>query len=209
MVFGQWLVVGTEGVPVKLKTRTRYLWMCKCSCGTERAIANTRLTCGESKSCGCGQSEGSGNARRTHGMISTRAYCSWLKMIQRCTNPNDDAFHNYGGRGITVCQRWRESFENFYADMGERPKGLTIERVDTNGNYEPSNCRWATRKEQLRNRRNNVMLTIDGETKCIAEWAEQFGMAQHVLYGRIKIGWSVTDAITRPVRSWHPKSSSP
>jgi hypothetical protein len=121
-------------------------------------------------------------------------------MIERCRNPKVAFFKHYGGRGISVCERW-QTFENFYADMGPMPTARhTVERKDTNGNYEPSNCRWATRREQARNTRTNRRVTFDGKTLCVAEWAEQTGLPAHTIAERLRAGWSVHDALTKPTR---------
>lgn len=164
--FGR-LVVVSEPAPGD--RRKRYL--CKCDCGAEKRAARNDVLRGDTRSCGCLGREASAarcSARATHGHGATRGgrnstatYCVWTSMIQRCENPKVRSFHRYGGRGIRVCDRWRGSFEAFLADMGEKPSGRTIDRIDVNGNYEPSNCRWATPAEQARNRGNNV-LTADG-----------------------------------------------
>jgi hypothetical protein len=120
-------------------------------------------------------------------------------MKQRCQNRNYHSWETYGGRGITVCERWQK-FENFLADMGEPPKGASIDRIDNNGNYEPSNCRWATPKAQQRNRRVTRMLTFEGKKQPLAELAERFGIQRRTLVARIRTGWTVEDALTRPVR---------
>lgn len=126
----------------------------------------------------------------------TRTYRSWANMLTRCNNKNDTAYQWYGGRGIQVCSRW-SMYENFLADMGERPERMTIDRIDTNGNYCPKNCRWATNKQQHRNKRSNRLLTHGGETKCVAEWAETVEISQRALANRIDVyGWSVEKALT-------------
>jgi hypothetical protein len=126
-------------------------------------------------------------------------YQTWRNMRSRCENPNVPAYKNYGGRGITVCERWK-TFENFLADMGERPEGMTIERIDNDRGYEPGNCRWATYNEQARNMRSNQRITLNGETKCLTEWAEQYGIKMPTLWARLRMGWSVEEALTKPVR---------
>ena len=124
----------------------------------------------------------------------------WADIVQRCTNPKREAYKDYGGRGIRVCDRWLGSSVNFVADMGPRPSPAhTIDRIDTNGNYEPSNCRWATWTEQQRNRRNNHTLTFRGETRCVAEWSEVLGVSKWTLHSRISMGWSTERTLSEPV----------
>lgn len=127
-------------------------------------------------------------------------------MKAACNNPNHHNYANYGGRGITMCERWK-SFENFLADMGERPsRQHTIDRIDNNGNYEPGNCRWATPRQQLTNKRNNVRLTFNGETMTLMEWSERYNLLFETLRGRLKRGWSVEDALTRPIAKNGPRT---
>jgi len=138
----------------------------------------------------------------THGMTGTPTYTSWAEMKQRCYNPNDPFFGRYGGRGIAVCDRWRNSFEAFLEDMGVRPCGTTIDRVNNDEHYSPGNCRWATHKEQARHRRNSVMLTFQGETMCIAAWAEHVGLNRKTLEKRLNHhGFTVEEALTLPLHA--------
>ncbi|MCY1042702.1 hypothetical protein OV208_15360 [Corallococcus sp. bb12-1] len=120
-------------------------------------------------------------------------------MLTRCTNSNYPGFDKYGGRGITVCERWT-SFENFLADMGERPTGMTLDRIDNNGSYAPGNCRWATLKQQSRNKRSSRNVTIDGVTLTVAGWCERLGVKRATVYDRLKLGWSIERALTIPLR---------
>lgn len=130
-------------------------------------------------------------------------YAALMGAIQRCTNPNSRAWDSYGGRGIKVCDRWQgpDGFDNFYADMGPRPEGHSIDRIDNDGDYEPGNCRWATTKRQNRNTRRNVQVTIDGETMCLTAWCERYGVPRRRVAGRIDLGWDPLVALTAPPRS--------
>lgn len=144
-----------------------------------------------------------GNLKHGHSSRKgqTKTYISWQAMRRRCYNPNSDRFQYYGGRGIGVCEEWRNSFEAFLRDMGESPVGYTLERIDNSRNYEPGNCRWATRKEQANNRRSSHMLELNGTSKTMAQWADQYGIDVRLLWARIyKCGWSVDRAITEPKR---------
>lgn len=133
-----------------------------------------------------------------HGGHKSRSYNIWIKLRGRCENPNDSAFVNYGGRGIKVCERW-SSFANFYADMGDAPKGMTVERVNNNDGYSPTNCVWADRRTQGRNKRNNVLLTISGKTAPLSVFAENSGLKYSTVHQRIMCGWSPEEAVTTPL----------
>ena len=142
--------------PIKKRANSgQIVWECICDCGKQHFVRSDSLRDGSVKSCGCLQKEIAKRHNTQHKMAKTSIYKRWQQMIQRCENPKDPSYKNYGGRGILVCERWNE-FKRFLEDMGERPAGLTLDRENNDGNYEPKNCRWATRKEQNQNKRNNV-----------------------------------------------------
>ncbi len=174
-----------------------YRWLCRCGCGKEKIILGYNLIRGSTKSCGCLHTK-HGNAKNND---KTKTYRSWQNMIQRCINPEHKYYKHYGGRGIKVCKRWLK-FPNFLKDMDEHPgKGYSIDRINNNGNYCKSNCRWATRKEQARNKRNNHLETYNGKTQCLIEWSEEYNINYKTLCSRIfKYGWSIKKALTTPVR---------
>lgn len=170
-------------------------WKCRCDCGNERVVLAASLRGGKTKSCGCLLKEGS---HKTHGKSHTPEYKIWAGMIQRCTNPKTDNYKHYGGRGITVCERWRNSFEAFYEDMGHRPSKLhSVERINNDGNYEPDNCKWATKRKQSQNqqKRKDNKSKVKGVSykKENNKWCAQI---QHD-YKRIHLGYfnSIEDAI--------------
>lgn len=192
--FGKLLVLGLHHHDPK----TGYYWLCRCECGNTCTPNGTSLRARTSKSCGCERTRRFVAAIKKHGMSHSRTYNTWVAMKQRCLNPNSDAYVNYGGRGITICMQWLESFENFYADMGECPKSKTIERRNNDGNYECDNCYWATKKQQQRNLRNSRRITAFGETKTLGEWAEIYSIAHNVISHRLKNGYSTEEAIALP-----------
>jgi hypothetical protein len=174
-------------------------WWCQCSCGSlEKEIQHSNLTCGNTKSCGCASKEASIRRNTTHGKTNTLTYKTWQGMHTRCTNPNYKLFHRYGGRGIYVCERW-QSFENFYQDMGDKPSGCSLDRMDNDGPYAPKNCRWATPKQQGRNRATAKMLTYKGKTQSLVEWAEEIGTSYGTLSKRSSRGWSAERIIEGPI----------
>ena len=179
----------------------RTMWLCLCICGNNTTIRGSSLTTGNTLSCGCLREENIKNGiNRKHGMCHTSEYRCWAHIISRCTNPLVQYFFLYGGRGITVCNRWH-TFENFFHDMGYKPSPAhSIDRIDNNGNYEPGNCRWATSTEQSNNKRNNKRITNNGLTLTSAEWARKLGGSASLINSRIKLGWSEEKAVTMPLR---------
>lgn len=156
------------------------LWECKCDCGNIKTARASHIFNGYIKSCGCIK-----KGTHTHGLSKTRIWNIWMGMKARCLNANEPAYKHYGGRGITVCKRWMK-FENFYEDMvTSYAPNLSLDRINVNGNYNKSNCRWATRTQQANNTRSNKYLTYKGRTQNLSEWAKEIGVNYHTLYGRI------------------------
>jgi hypothetical protein len=143
--------------------------------------------------------QSAGDRTRTHGMSGTAIYSIWDSMIQRCYNQNRRDFKSYGANGVTVCEKWRASFIEFFNDMGHRPDGMSLDRINPEKGYSPDNCRWATTRQQARNRRVNRMLTHDGKTMCLQEWAEEVGINNITLQSRLAKNWTVERALTQPV----------
>lgn len=189
------------------RRKSRYLWECRCDCGNVTIVSGDKLrdTRRPTRSCGCLTVESTRLRSTTHGHLVGRRmspeYQTWRGMIERCTNPKAKHWSSYGGRGITVCLEWRD-FQTFLADMGERPsKAHTIDRKDNNGNYEPSNCRWATDAEQRANRNNSVRVDVEGRSMTIADASAQTGIPEQTIYSRAKIlNWPATD-VTSPVKA--------
>lgn len=186
-------VQGSGNVPRK--------WLCQCDCGKTITVITRDLGNGNTTSCGCYIRELHANRLRTHGKTRTPTYNIWASMTQRCGNPNNDKYQYYGGRGITVCERWH-SFENFLADMGERPLRHSLDRIDNNRPYSPDNCRWTTMRTQNRNRRSNILVEYRGETMCLVDWADRLGANYETLRQRIQdYGWTVEEAFSKPPQS--------
>ena len=182
------------------KKITNTIWVCLCSCGKLAQVSSGKLKNGHTKSCGCFRRTRLIERNRTHGGCGTKAYRSWKHLLERCCNPNNKRWKDYGGRGINVCDRWRE-FKHFLVDMGEPPtKEHSIDRINNDGNYEPSNCRWATTEEQSRNTRRNRIVKYDGIARCVAEWAKLVGLPANALNSRIARGWDIHSAMTKPIQ---------
>lgn len=196
--FGRWTVLERAGNDAQ-KAAT---WRCRCECGSEKVVRGYALRYGHTKSCGCLQSEQIAKRNMKHGGSRSHIYMVWDGMRKRCYNPNEPAYKNYGGRGIRVCDEWLNSFvafrewaiENGYSD------GLSIDRIDVNGNYCPENCRWSDAKTQCNNRRTNRYITFNEENHTISEWSAISGIPQDVIRYRLKAGWGVKRALTEKVR---------
>jgi len=185
--FGKWHILQ--------EVREKHSWVCKCECGSKKIVTESNLLRGLSRSCGCRRFE---SKNVTHARSKTTEYRIWAAMKRRCYNPREKSYHNYGGRGITVSKDWH-SFSNFFRDMGKRPSPeLTIERNDTNGNYEKGNCRWATMHEQMRNRRDTYKLCFNGKSMIVPDWAKETGIPICTIRNRIRLGWTIAEALTTP-----------
>lgn len=171
-------------------------WICECQCGNRKSVHANSLTKGLTQSCGCFHKEVASVTHKTHGMTGTPEYRTWRAVINRCHNPQADNYMYYGARGVSVCDRWRNSFEAFYADMGPS-NGLTIERIDNSRGYEPSNCRWANLKEQSKNRSSTKWVTYKGETISFVDFAAMFDIPYNTLRNRINAGMSPEDAVSK------------
>jgi len=182
----------------------RAMWRCQCECGEPRVVAGKSLRSGNTLSCGCLHRALASSANKTHGKSRSPLYAIWKGIKKRCYSPKCNNYESYGGRGIRVCERWLNSFEAFRDDMGERPTPRhQLDRFpDNNGNYEPGNCRWATRTQNGRNTRHNRVVEFRGEKRCLSEWGELLGISSTVIYTRLYQGWSVERALTEPLRTW-------
>lgn len=195
--FTRWTVLSSQ-----FKIKLHKFVSCRCDCGAEKSVRTSKLRDGTSRSCGCWRNEN----LTTHGKTArairkdSGEYWVWNMIVQRCRNPKVKNWMDYGGRGIDVCDRWL-SFENFLADMGLRPsKAHSIERINNASGYRKDNCKWVTRLEQGKNKRNNRLLTAFGKTQHLAEWSREYGIQHPTILHRIKAGWSIEAAVSSPVR---------
>lgn len=189
----------------KVRSTGPYAWY-QCSCGAVKETRIQHVLSGRVQSCGCLHHEiitENARVRSTkHGKYGTAVYAIWNSMNSRCRNPHARAYKDYGGRGIHVCDRWKQ-FENFYEDMGDPPAGMSLDRINNEAGYSKENCRWANYETQSNNKRSNVLITYEGVTQTISQWAKQLGMPRSPLYDRKRAGWSDTDILTKPIRPKH------
>lgn len=192
--FGRLTVIEFAGISKGRNAK----WLCHCDCGSEVVVLSRSLKSGRTNSCGCLKLD----LLNQHGMSKSRLYREWRGIKVRCLNASDPHFPDYGGRGITICEEWVDSFENFrdWALTSGYHDGLTIDRIDNNGPYSPDNCRWSTMKEQQNNKRNNKLITFEGETHTVTEWAAIKGIDRHALYSRLKRGWPIEKIFSSPRR---------
>lgn len=194
--------VGRLTLVGRVSSDGRARWHTRCDCGGTKDVRADHLQTARIRSCGCFHDESARTHTVKHGHrrsrtgVTSAEYVTWTNIISRCADVDDV---DYGGRGITVCARWRASFEAFFADMGPRPPKHSIDRSDVNGNYEPSNCRWATATQQARNTRLRKEIVVDGISRSLAEWAEHLGVDKRSLASRFAMGWTARDTMLTPM----------
>lgn len=188
--FNRWQIVAAASKASNYQRR----WLCMCECGITKMVQERHLISGASKSCGCLARWITKLTHTTHGMCNSPSYLSWLSMRRRCEDRQNNRYHLYGGRGISVCGRWLH-FENFLSDMGERPAGLSLDRIDNDGNYCAENCRWADAITQANNGRRNKLLTLNGRTQSCSLWAREYGIKPSVVFKRLRRGDNIERAL--------------
>ena len=196
--FGRLLVLGA------ISGGSRVYWHCRCDCGNEVNVRADRLRHNVTKSCGCYNIDATVARLTTHGMTGTRFYFTWRGIVARCTDPNHQAYAQYGGRGIKFYEAWLSDPAAFSEYISQLPdsgrKGYTLDRINNDGNYEPGNLRFASMPEQQRNRQNTHNITHQGKTQCLESWADEYGILSGTLYRRLKLGWPMEKALTQRVR---------
>lgn len=199
-------LVALQDTGKRMEPSHLHIWLCKCDCGNYTEVNVGDLRNGTTKSCGCWRKERAGNLNRTHGGRHERLYLVWMDMRRRCRDKKDVQYMNYGGRGIKVCDEWSDyaAFREWALQTGydssAKSRRCTIDRIDSDGDYCPENCRWADSITQNNNRRNNVFYTLNGKTMTAAMWARENGISNNAIYKRIKAGWSLERALTEKTR---------
>lgn len=197
--FGRLTVLG----PISKNTHRQIIWLCQCACGKQATTTRGNLINSHTQSCGCKSIDVLIERSKTHGMSKSPLYKTWRHIIERCTNQNHEHYVYYGGRGIEICAEWRASFQAFYDHISQLPHcredGFSVDRIDNNGNYQPGNVRWATMSQQRRNTRRIRNYTYNGKSQYLIEWAEEYNIKYGTLKSRLKVGWDMHDALTKPV----------
>ncbi len=197
--FGRLLVLMRDGC----NKHKQIYWLCECDCGNKKHILGMSLNRGETQSCGCLHKEKTAQINKKHGMTKTKIYGVWHSMMQRCYDKNNHAYDRYGGRGINVCDKW-QSFEGFYSDMGDKPKGLSLERKNVNGDYCVENVIWADAKAQANNKRNNIIIEHNGKKQTLQQWCDELELKIGTVWARLNCyGYSVEKALTK---GWRGKN---
>lgn len=195
--FGRLVVVNKQGHKGRCVA-----WLCKCDCGAEVIVRGHSLHKGKTQSCGCIHRDQIIERNKSHGLSNKRLYNIWGLMVQRCYNSNNTCYRLYGGKGITICNEWRQDFKTFYdwaLSHGYKPN-LTIDRIDNNKGYYPENCRWITMKEQSNNRSTNRYLELNGEKHTISQWSEILGVGKGCIESRLRRGWSIERTLTEEIK---------
>lgn len=198
--FGRLTVISRAENYIKPNGHKESAWNCRCECGNEVIVTRTNLK--RARSCGCLKNRCISESKITHGLSDSRIYRIWRNMKSRCYNPNVDRYKQYGGRGITICDEWRDSFESFYKwtiDNGYSD-GLSIDREDVNGDYTPDNCRWISMDKQADNKSNSRLFEYNGEARTVSEWSKILGISRDIIWNRIKRGWDIERVFTQPIR---------
>lgn len=204
-IFGRLTCIG----PLEIRDNTT-VWIFRCECGNRVHARSGQVKSGNTNSCGCYKRDRIRETHFTHGKSGTNEHRAWLKMVERCSNSRNPAYKNYGARGISVCPRWRgeKGFENYLNDLGPKPSPYhSVDRINNNGNYEPSNCRWATPREQCNNTRSNRKYEFNGKVKTIREWSDETGLKYQTINHRLWLGWSVGKALSTPVKTSNLKKA--
>ena len=212
--FGRLTTIGPKFMLPDNKDRDRSYQVCQCACGALGTYKTADMTAGSTSSCGCLRSDNSRTMLLKHGegVARTSEWRSWRKMRERCNDPSHEAYARYGGRGIKVCDKWNDpdtGYAAFLTDMGRKQsEDLTVDRYpNRDGNYEPGNCRWATRAEQARNRRSSKYITVFGETRLLVEWCETYGVGYKCVHNRLRNGWPVEKALTTAAKVYNAKKN--
>ena len=195
--FNSFTVVGEASHKIRTDGKKVRQWRCVCECGNERLLNRRELITGKRKSCGCKHSFYAAQSNTRHGDSHTRLHNIWSGMIERCHCPTEYHYKWYGGRGISVCKAWKESYETFreWALANGYTENLTIDRIDNDGDYCPGNCRWVDMKTQANNTRRNHFITAYGKTKTLTQWSEEAGVSASTIRKRLKLGWDAESAI--------------
>ena len=198
--FGRLTVICRADNYIKPNGHKESEWLCKCECGKKSVITRTNLK--RARSCGCSQGKYIYSSKVTHGQSDSRLYRIWQNMKNRCYNHNVDRYDRYGGRGITVCDEWRNNFQAFYdwAMINGYSDSLSIDRINIDGNYTPDNCRWITMPEQADNKSTSRIFEYNGSSHTVSEWSKISGISRDVIWNRIKRGWSIEKVLSQPVR---------
>lgn len=199
--FGKLTVISKDEDYIRPSGKREHRYLCRCECGREVTVIRSNLI-RNTRSCGCSKGKYISDSKITHGMSNSRLYQIWRNMKNRCYNPNVDRYDRYGGRGITICDEWKDNFQAFYewSMNNGYSDGLSIDRINVNGDYAPDNCHWITMPEQADNKCNSRLFEFNGSAHTVSEWAKITGISRDVIWNRIKRGWNIDRVLSQPVR---------